>query len=471
MKLFEVMRIRNIIVLMVGALFSVPTFLACGDDPVLEDIPVVPGDSGGDDEPEPMDYDSWFDLPAEERWGIRWMLGDDMTMRGPGEYEFNVGAEGEEFTFWFPDCDFFLRWADIDGISYYHFDDEEPFIKLCDLMVYMRLLPDYFQGIICRRADDNKMEMSVSPNVSLSARRYVLYITSNNGSGIVKLVFNQSPGNSGQGNINDGTVLYWKSEKEPILAMTEYWPGTDYKILQVYPSNEGASFALKCLNSQNLTISRYGDDVLVKQKEFEYETIKVKTRNDSVFFDLSPNDSEEIKYYRLLISDGQRSSYFSLIQRNDGFKWNDKVCPVLPELELVNDGSRWIGSITPNYAIRVPSRGGVMTIRPLNHDVIIAQTVYVDGNIYECENKYYISYSSIDIPFPIGMVHHHDGFEAIDCNFVMNMTGSERVIKINVMHDSYSNIAVVNDFFRSELISCGQIVFVQPPYQPGIDDE
>lgn len=459
---------------MVGALLSVPTFWACEDrDEPIPEV-VIPEEPAV---PEPMDYDSWFDLPAEERWGIRWMLGDDMTMRGPGEYEFNVGAEGDEFTFWFPDCDFSLIWADFDGIVQYEKDD------LLNSYYYhygIMVDPDLCQGVVLEKADDNCVRFTVKPNEYSVSRRYVLCFHSKNGKGIVRFVFNQAQGSGAADGIDNGAELCWKSGSESFICWPEDWiyeenldVRSDCRRISVFPSASGATFAVKCLNSENLTISSTKDELRDNPHRVEYKGISVTTRNDSLYFNLPPNTSGDKKKLLFKVSDGTRAMNFCICQRYEGYKWQDRIYPADPEWELVNDGSRWTGGITPNYAIRVPPRGCVMTIRPVRHDIVLAKTVEVDGTSYKSKNKMFISWDSWDIPVSdtVAGVHHHDSWAAIDCIFTMNISGRERVVKVNV--EFWSNVYddLIGGWLISDLAACGQIIFVQPPYQPGIDDE
>lgn len=114
-----------------------------------------------------------------------------------------------------------------------------------------------------------------------------------------------------------------------------------------------------------------------------------------------------------------------------------------------------------------------MTIRPVRHDIVLAKTVEVDGTSYKSKNKMFISWDSWDIPVSdtVAGVHHHDSWAAIDCIFTMNISGRERVVKVNV--EFWSNVYddLIGGWLISDLAACGQIIFVQPPYQPGIDDE
>ena len=205
----------------------------------------------------------------------------------------------------------------------------------------------------------------------------------------------------------------------------------------------------------------------------EYKGISVTTRNDSLYFYLPPNTSGDKKNLLFKVSDGTRNMNFYIRQRYEGYKWQDRIYPSDPEWELVNDGTRWIGGTTPNYAIRVSPRGGVMTIRPVRHDIVLARTVEVDGASYKSKNKEFISWDSWDIPVSdtVAGVHHHDSWAAIDCIFTMNISGRERVVKVNV--EFWSNVYddLIGWYGGSYLLAYSQIVFVQPPYQPGIDDE
>ncbi len=459
------MRMNKLIIMLVGALLCAPAFTACQDDPepVTPETPVDP-ESPPDEKPEFPDgiEKSWFDQPEEDRWLMRWMLGDDEAMRGPGEYEFQVPASGDEFTFWFPDCDQFLRWADLDGVVQLNMDGSSP------------LDPYACHGVEYIIVDDNCVQLTVQPNGYSFPRRFALCFHSKRGGGIVRYVFNQDAGDGSSDGYGDGKVLYWRSGSEPIIHYSPDFSGYEY--LEILPENDTEQIALHCMNADNLEIESLTD---IKWNSIGNLSINkavcpemtVTTKNDSLLIDLTPNFTKSYRSYILTVKSGDKKVLFRIYQRYKDSPDKGKIYPYDPKWLLVDDGTVWTGGISNDGVFRISGRGDSVTVKSLNYGALLGLSVKVNEKTYRT-TTYILTGKWSDWDTPVlgnaASLHHYVWeVNKMDFKFIMNMTGRERVIEVHVMYmvapQSISNWYSIMDpaFGFIE-----RFIFVQPPWNP-----
>lgn len=446
-------------VAIVGALMCVPAFIGCSDG-VMEEVedPNLPEDPVGPDQGhnglDTIAYKSWFDLPEEERMRLWWMLGDDVTVRGPGEYEFNVPAEGEEFTFWFPTCNQIIRWAEFDGVV--HSNDVD---WNCIPLDFIR------HGVKFDVQEPNCIRLTIEPDAYAMPHKYVVCVHDFQGDGIVRLTFNQDAGEVRTGSVEEEKYLYWKSDSHRLF----YFTSNNGTPLSMYVPSHGGSFGLKCLNGGNLRIS----DSNLKPEEVtgelvEKNGIRVKAKNDSILFEIPRNATGKKNGVGLWVSDGKRKSKILVYQMFEGYKYDREVSHYYPEWELVNDGTRWTGGIA-GHPMKVSPMGDTLSIKSLNYEVVFAEHLTVDDKTYRrTGNTIVLGWSSWDFPVLEGAagVRHHNSRDGIDCVFAPNLTGLERVVRVTVEYSGPFFVGMSSTPFFAALNAHHQFIFVQPPY-PG----
>ncbi len=447
---------------LVGALLCALTIVACSDDS-FEGVSVPTEEPEASEQEDVVDnsYSSWFDQNEEDRWGIRWLLGDDMTFRGPGEYEFDVPAGGDEFTFWFPDCNSILKWAEFDGVIQYNdiIYNLKPYDIVCNDVVY-------------EVADDNCLRINIKPNAYNENRRFAFSINSKDGRGTVRFVFNQSAGDGSADPSSQSQYLYWKSEEQSMFFFPTF-PANNY--IRIFPESTGDDFVIKCMNADDIKIYKFrspdqSDEEVVDSYALDYDGFSVNIQDCYVRFKLSPNNSGANKVYRLSITDGTRVADFYINHRFVGHPDQKKVYPADPEWELVNDGTRWTGGITNDGVFKVRGEGGdTLTIRTTNYYFIRCAYIQINRTYYEKSSDalYTGGFDFFDIPIGKNSAGvYHQGIDAIDVVFSPNTDDCERVIKVMVSY--HWNPKTVgaghNAVFSSAISGYNQFVFLQAPY-------
>lgn len=473
------MKTYRILELLAGALLCASAFWGCSDEPDIPEIvePENPENPGTDDPP--ISEKSWFDLPEEERWPIRWFFGDEEVCHGPGEYEFQVPTEGKDFTFWFPDCDQSLRWVDFDGIVQLIFNRVRP-------------VNDYiWNGVDYNVIDNNCMKISIPTNKYPRPHRYVFSFHTISGGGIARFVFNQDAAESLTADGDDGKYLFWNPGDENLISYLRYYFDDDYynkyydESLVLYPEQDGGTFAFQCLNGEDLEIKSliYWEPgvkdrhIEIKDpKRIEHEQNVFKIRNDSLVIELTRNDKSLLKSYLVEVSSENKKSRFTIQQRWEGVWDKGKIYPYDPEWTVVEDGSRWTGGSTDNGVFRIPARGDTITVRSTGlYNQILVGMVSINGEA--CPNytdNIFLGYPyDYDSAGALGGVisYKHKNWDSVEFGILPNYTGHERVVKVKVSYDVFpikSVVYSVGDFFNpiSYLSGYDYMIFVQPPINP-----
>ncbi len=465
---------------MVGALLCAPAFTACQDDPEP-----TGGNVAGKDDPagngggQSTDWDkSWFDQPEENRRLMRWMLGDDDTLRGPGEYEFHVPAGGNDFTFWFPDCDQSLRWVDFDGIVQLIANRTNPVTEYV------------WNGVDYNVIDESCIRISIPPDRYSRPHRYVFSFHALWGGGIVRFVFNQDAAEDVATDSDNGKYLFWNPGDENLISYHRYYYDDDYynkyydEALAFYPEQDGGTFAFQCLNGEDLEIKslacleRYGTPKqigIADSKQVSCGRNLFRINKDSLVCELDRNDGDWDMTYLIEVASGNKKTKFYVGQRGSG---NDKgkIYPYAPEWTAVEDGRRWTGGLTNDGVFRIPAEGNTITVKSTGlYNEILVDMVYVNGEA--CPNytdNIFLGYpDDYDSAGTLGGVisYKHKNWDSVEFGIQPNYTEHERVITVRINYDVLIKKTVVywmGEVFNPSSFIGGydKIIFVQPPKNP-----
>jgi len=425
------------ITLLVGALLCAPAFTACEDDPEpVVDPPEEP--AAGDDTDPTQSYRSWFDLPEEDRWMLRWMLGDDTTLRGPGEYEFQVPASGDEFTFWFPDCDIELLYADLMGLIYY--DDNSK--KLQNEVEYTIV-------------DNNKVKIKIGAN-PLDCPRKMVFVFFNTRGARASYIFRQEESSA----LRPGETLFWKSPDCRFFASGR----KESPVYTAYLPHSATEFRLECLNVTMLgSIEAEGNDGAELSIDGNVLTVK-----------LGENISDDRRKYHLTVFVGNASTRFDIVQLNEGYKGTEgyrEPIPVgemfmnMPELMFAGANATWKGPAV----FELSPYGGELDICILNYPCISSEYAIVNGTKGNLNTGWDDGYFIIGGWFHeiLGTISKktyefwiHDLFESYftknheELKISPNYTNEEKVIE--VIFSYMSKFSWDDDKYVS-------LIFIQPP--------
>lgn len=272
------------------------------------------------------------------------MLGDDPTLRGPGEYEFQVPAEGDEFTFWFPDCDAELEYADFDGI------------------VTREANVNCYENVIYTKVGENGVDIRFKRSPMETEGRYAFHYLNSKGA-TVSFLFIQD-GASGLEHGDNGPLRWLSDDCRVFLSKSS--SGTVYEI---YPEHGRYEFSVRCLNNTDgLKITSVktpgGETLLTDGTTAECGDASFSVAGDAVLFRIGENASDSLKKFELTVASGDESAKFVITQSYSGYwdnSWRAFLDP--PELMLVNDGSRWNGP----RVFKVDPEGEIYNFRILNY--------------------------------------------------------------------------------------------------------
>lgn len=446
------MRMNKLTLLLVGALLCAPTFTACEDDPEPDGGVVTGSDDPSENEGgESTDwYRSWFEQPEEDQWMLRWMLGDDTTLRGPGEYEFQVPASGDEFTFWFPDCDTELEYADFDGI------------------ITRGTNVNCYENVIYTNVGENGVDIRFNQNPMETEGRYAFHYRNSKGARVSFLFIQDEASGLEHGNAGP---LRWLSDDCRVF-LSKSASGT---VLEIYPENGRSEFSVKCLNADHLKITSVktpgGETLPTDGTTVECGGASFSVTGDTVLFRIGENTSDSLKKFELTVASGDQSTKFVITQSYFGYmedSWRVFLNP--PELMLVNDGSRW----TEPRVFKVDPEGGIYDFRILNYCAFSLYKYIINGK-YCQQNWGELGGGTIVIedgwaPATEGAItckmpeyvledngggasNFYNNKKSEEFKIFSNYTNTERVIEVIMVYSTYSA-----GFCRT--IS---IIFVQPP--------
>lgn len=418
------------------------------------------------------------------------MLGDDETLRGPGEYEFQVPASGDKFTFWFPDCGQFLKWVDFDGL-----------VQL-NCFEYIPVNESVWENINYEIVDDNCVKISIGINGYSIPRKYALSFHNRLDGGIVRFIFHQDAGDGHLDGKVDERPLYWMSDDEYLIAYCiRYVNGYD-NYFEIYPECHTKEFAIKCRNADNLLIEslEYIDDQSKQLSEFNHDDIWTDSfelsgesvpitdsglvewagsvfeiRNDSLICNLCKNNGNDLKIYNLhILSDDGRSTRISIRQRYDETSFDKgRIYPYDPEWAVLETGTRWTGGISNGGVFRIPAEGDTLTIEStglytlaLVADGLVNEEKFGAPHIKVFTGSYY-DYDSHELLCG-AITHRHKTWSTISFGFVANHTRHERVISVRVRYDAFPNKSIVCTtpellWPKTFLTGLDRFIFVQPP--------
>lgn len=351
------MKKYKIILSLVGALLCAPAFTACQDDPEP-----TGGNVAGKDDPagngggQSTDwYKSWFEQPEEEQWMLRWMQ-DDGILRPPGEYTYRIPADGGSFSFWFPDCDARLEYADFNGV----FATEKNV--------------NGYENIIYTKVGENGINIRLNRNPLKTEVRYSFHYFNTKGAR-VSFMFVQD-GAPEEDIVLNGQLI-WHSDKSKV-----YLSGSTNDIIyEIYPESGRSEFSIRCLNADGLRITSVktseGDIFSTDGTVAECGDATVSIVDDAILFSIGENTSDSLKNFELTVASGDESSKFVVTQSCSGYvdeSWRGILEP--PQLMLVNDGSRW----TEPRVFKVDPEGAVYDFRILNYYNFKLHRYYINGS-------------------------------------------------------------------------------------------
>ena len=432
-------------VAIVGALMCVPAFVGCSDG-VMEEVEDPDGSGGFKPGTLPLpDAVSWFDQPEEERWYLRWMLGDDMTMLGPGEYDFSVPVSGGDFDVWFPDCDVKLLYVEIDGVVYMY--NNHLGNKLSDRKLITKKEFEDIHFV----DEENRTRISFDPNRYGFERRFTLCFTGRNYEKLI-LAFTQPPGSNP---IKESSgKLKWTVPDSYILSQSI--SGT-----QVYNQDlsdhfydaelgmDGGTFDVECLNRDELYlggITICGEDISLAEGVGTYSDggFEIEITGGRIRFRVMPGESFRWARASIVSPDGESSSF--LIRQStameSGYDWR-KFRDVV--FSNASDGTLFGWKYGVN-TVMIGNEGGEYRFRCVNN---ISVKPGVRCNLNNDINLWYV-----------GNLTYVEGLIKIE--FINQREGVIEIMPYYGFEDRIIHVSLY--CVREFMYMSSSIVFIQPPY-------
>jgi len=433
-------------VAIVGALMCVPAFVGCSDG-VMEEVEDPNGSGGFKPGTLPLpDAVSWFDQPEEERWYLRWMLGDDMTMRGPGEYDFSVPVSGGDFDVWFPDCDVKLLYVEIDGVVYmynYAYNRSSSYDR--------DLIPEKEFEDIHFIDEENGTHISFDPNKYGFERRFTLCFTGRNYEKLI-LAFTQPPGSNP---IKESSgKLKWTVPDSYILSQSisgvyVYNQDLSYHYYDAELGMDGGAFDVECLNRDELYlggITICDEDISLAEgiRTYSGGGFEIEITGGRIRFRVMPGESFRWARASIVSPDGESSS-FLIRQTPDvesGYDWR-KFRDVV--FSNASDGTLF-GWKYGVKTVMIANEGGEYRFRCLNGHSFPARVMCNPNNDFTAHN--------------LGGEINVEGLIKIE--FINRREGVIEIMPYYGFEDRIIHVKLC--CMREFMYMYSSILFIQPPY-------